>query len=61
MASIVLTVIGYIDCLAYGTVFVHAMFCQKKILDVLFPPKKPKISAGTWSASNGLNNDDSDG
>jgi hypothetical protein len=61
MAPIKLTVIGCIDYLAYGTIFMHAMFCQKNNLEVFFPAKKPKMSAGRCWASNGPNNDDSDG
>jgi hypothetical protein len=30
MASIMLTIIGSIDYLAYGNIFTHAMFRQKK-------------------------------
>jgi hypothetical protein len=48
MASIALTVIGCIDYLAYGTIFTCATFCQKRIVDVFFLPKKPKMSAGRW-------------
>jgi hypothetical protein len=40
MASIALTVIGCIDYLAYGTILMCAMFCQKKILEVFFSAKK---------------------
>jgi hypothetical protein len=61
MASIMLTVIGCIDYIAYGTNFMRAMICQKKILDVFFLPKKPKMSAGRWWSSNEPNKDDSDG
>ena len=32
--------IGCIDCLAYGTIFMRAMFCPKIKLDVFFPPEK---------------------
>jgi hypothetical protein len=60
MVSIVLTVIGCIDYLAYGTIFTRVMFCQKKILEVFFSPKNPKMSAERWWASNGPNDDDSD-
>jgi hypothetical protein len=42
MASIALTVIGCIDYLAYGTIFTRAMFCQNKILDVVFLAKKAR-------------------
>jgi len=40
MASIVLIVIGRIDCLAYGTIFTRAMFRPKIKLDVFFFVKK---------------------
>jgi hypothetical protein len=61
MASIALTVIGCIDYLAYGTIFTRAMFCQKKYLKVFNLPKKPKMSAGRWWASDGPADDDIDG
>ncbi len=40
MASFALTVIGCIDYLAFGSIFMHAMFCPKNKLDVFFPAKK---------------------
>jgi hypothetical protein len=48
MASIVLSVVGCIDYLAYGTIFTRAMFRPKKKVDVFFPPEKPQMSAGGW-------------
>jgi hypothetical protein len=39
MASIALSIIGCIDYLAYGTIFMGAMFRPKKKLDVFFPNK----------------------
>jgi hypothetical protein len=56
MASIALTVIGCIDYLAYRTIFTRAMFHQKKIIDVFFLPKRPKMSAERWRASDVPNN-----
>jgi hypothetical protein len=40
MASIALSIIGCIDYLAYGTIFMRAMFRPKKKLDVFFPARK---------------------
>ena len=40
MASIALSVIGCIDYLAYGTIFMRAMFRPKKKVDVFFPARK---------------------
>jgi hypothetical protein len=40
MASIALSIIGCIDYLAYGTIFMCAMFRPKKKLDVFFPARK---------------------
>ena len=40
MASIALIAIGCIDCLAYGTSFMRAMFCLKIKLDVFFSARK---------------------
>jgi hypothetical protein len=51
MASIVLIVIGRIDCLAYGTIFMRAMFRPKLKLDFFSPPEKPQMSAGGWWVS----------
>ena len=42
MASIALSVIGCIDYLAYGTIFMRAMFLLKKKLDVFFPARKAR-------------------
>ncbi len=48
MASITLFVIGFIDYLAYGTIFTRAMFLPKKKVMFFFPPEKPQMSAGGW-------------
>jgi hypothetical protein len=39
MASIALTVTACIDCIAFGSIFMHAMFCPKNKLDVFFAKK----------------------
>ncbi len=61
MASIELTVIGCIDYLAYITIFMRAMFCQKKILDVFFAKKNQNERWELVWASDGPNVDDSNG
>jgi hypothetical protein len=48
MALIAMSVMGFMDCLGYGTFFMRAFFCsvvagQK---NDFFPPKKPKMFAG---------------
>ena len=50
MASIALSIIGCIDYLAYGTIFMRAMFRPKKNLMFFFPPEKPEMSPGEWCA-----------
>ena len=46
MASIALRNIRCIDYLAYVSIFTRVTFRPKIILDVFFPPKKPKYSPG---------------
>ena len=54
MASIVLSIIGCIDYLAYGTIFTRAMFLPKKKLNVFFLPEKPEMSPGEWCVAGRL-------
>jgi hypothetical protein len=42
MVSIVPIVIGCIDYLAYGTIFMRVMFCPKIKLDDFFPSQKSR-------------------
>jgi hypothetical protein len=46
MAFNALIIVGRIDCLAYGTIFLCAMFRPKIKHDVFFLPEKPQMSAG---------------
>ncbi len=46
MAFNALIIVGRIDCLAYGTIFLRAMFRPKIKHDVFFSPEKPQMSAG---------------
>jgi predicted RNA-binding Zn-ribbon protein involved in translation (DUF1610 family) len=58
MASIALSIIGCIDYLAYGTIFMRAMFRPKKKLDVFFPARKagdePRRVVETQTSVSGL-------
>jgi hypothetical protein len=54
MASIALSVIGYIDYLAYDTIFMRAMFRPKKKLDVFFFARK--AADERWGVVNLYNN-----
>jgi hypothetical protein len=46
MALIVLTIIGCIDYLAFGSIFTCAMFCPKNKLNVLFRQKSRRQVLG---------------
>ncbi len=52
MASTMPIVIGCIDYLAYGTLFMRAMLRPKIKLDVFFSPEKPQMTAGRCCAAN---------
>ncbi len=49
MASIAPIVIGYIDYLAYGTIFTRAMFRPKIKLDVFFDERWWEVMITPWT------------